>query len=437
MHDDLHARLLDAARGIEEGAAPFDDRSLSRVRATARRHRIQRRSAQSVVGVAAVAVVALALELGAPSWISPRPPLPGTSATSTPAPSATPSRTPDATPSPSPTGPPARAADPSVATVMTNLREPRTGEAWQTPVPAPEIDAGVEATAFRIGTRGQSTIYMTVSTSEEGEPEVLGLYEVDAAGTRLIACPSAREGDPCTPADAPVIEGATRDESTFYDSLTLPGAIPLAQTYALSTEHTRARGPHYGTQYGSLQLLGSDDDKDESILDLGGGLQLATVEWPSDVPTLTNRRYEIRTPFGTRAPIDSADVPGGDFSTIRWDDGLVPDRDADPALAMSPVAYPCEASTFATDAAFDPTQWKHAGTSSDGLPVQLPVDGGNATSRDVRLRYEPLSEADAESPFLSEEAFLAANALYAVQGGDGEWLLGLRTDIVSILGDCY
>ncbi|WP_028048899.1 hypothetical protein [Cellulomonas sp. URHD0024] len=461
MSDDLQARLSEAAHEIERTAAPLDALSVQRIRSVARRHRVQRRTTQSFAGVAAVAVLALVVTLGAELRDDPAPVPPAVTRTptptpATPTPAPTPTATPTATPTPTPTlaGPPVRAADLRDSDVVAHLQHPRTGEVWAPATAAPEFatQIGSYDTAYRMGTRGDAEIFMTVSGPGYAWGDtVTGLYERDASGVRLIACPSARSGDPCVLA-ANSLPTIPRDESTFYDSLTLPAKVSLAPGFELTTAATRELNGTYGQPYGSLpnRDATASDEQVDPLRDLGA-LDLVAVTWGSEVSGLKNLWYAFTTPLGTQVRLEANDVPAGDFASIRWDDGVDPgsvDKQGQPVVTYSPGAGLCLPARYAVDGAHDPTQWRRAGTSADGLSVYLPVDGGNPTSRAVRAWQESnswtyseevggmVTGADAGYAFPTDESFLAARALYAVSGPDGQWFLVMRSDAQQIVYEC-
>jgi hypothetical protein len=278
---------------------------------------------------------------------------------------------------------------------------------------------------------------------------VTGVYERDASGVRLIACPSARSGDPCVLPESS-LPGIPRDESTFYDSLTLPARVALGGGFDLATAATRQLNTTYGQPYGSIPDPDLEAPQVDLIRELGA-LDLVTVTWPSDVSGLTNLSYAFTTPLGSQVRLESHDVPAGDFSAIRWDDGVdvsALDEQGNPVDGRSPGASTCNVARYAVDGAHDPTQWRRAGTSAEGLPVYLPVEEGIPTSRAVRAWHETnswtFSEAvgdmvygpDTDYPYATDESFLAARALYAVAGPGGQWLLGMRSDARQIVYEC-
>ncbi|WP_421732907.1 hypothetical protein [Cellulomonas sp.] len=450
MSDDLHALLARASTEIEGVAPSLDGSRLALVRSAAHRRRVARRTRESFGGIAVVAV------LGAGVWFglgqqAPAPVVPVVTPTVTPSPTTTPA------PTPSPTGPPARADSIDDATVLDRLAHPRTGESWLTPTPAPELTPLLlpddeTGTVLLVGTRGGASIYVTVAQTEFWyDVPVTGLFEVDAAGARLIACPSARSGDPCADRLAVHGSGVVRDESTFYDSLTLPQRIALDDGYTVSTASTRLRASG-SSIYG--RVLTGDTVATEPVRPLGalGVVALTSDSWLPGSLGLTNLSYAVETPFGSHIWLSAADLPGGDLESVRWDDGVVragPPSWEGPYESVSPADGACgPGMVFAREADHVSAQWQPGGTTTEGHRVYVPADGGNEISRAVRAWQEevsgtideesgaPLNGADAGYPFLTDADFLAADALYAIQGPGDEWLLGMRPEALQIVWEC-
>ena len=165
MSDELHALLARASNEIEGAAPALDGGRLGLVRSAARRRRIVRHTAESFAGVGVVGVLGVGLWFGL-GQETPEPVVPVVTptVTPTPTPTVTPTPTPDADATPTPTGPPTRAESIDDATVIARLSAPRTGEVWQTPVPAPELRRGLRRVLeprYLVGTRGDASIYVT------------------------------------------------------------------------------------------------------------------------------------------------------------------------------------------------------------------------------------------------------------------------------------
>ncbi|WP_315095019.1 hypothetical protein [uncultured Cellulomonas sp.] len=464
MSDDLHALLARASTEIEGAAPALDGGRLGLVHAAARRRRIVRRTAESFAGVGAVGVVGAGLWLGLGQQ-PPEPVVPIETPTVSPTPSVTPTPTPSPTPTPTqtPTGPPTRAEEIDDATVIARLSAPRTGESWQTPVRAPEIrpvllgDDSTE-TVFLVGKRGGASIYLT-TYELLGSWVVSGLFEVDAQGARLIACPSARASDPCADEpNNPTPAGVARDVETFYDTLTLPASIELGNGFTVTTTSTRGSPSYWYTLYGEAGPLMDDSFAQRVLLDLGPAA-LVAQERESSLPGLTNLTYGITTPMGTFVRLDPGDVPAGDFTLIRWDDGVArgapdpADEYAEPAVSVAPGGENCVATTYSVQDAHVPGEWRPAGTTPGGHRVYVPAAGGTPLSRAVRAWHEENSYtiapegvqgdefgavhgAAAGYPFTTDAAFLEAIALFALQGPTGEWLLGMRSDAINVVYEC-
>lgn len=453
MSDDLHALLARASHEVEGVVPALDGDRLGLVRSAARRRRIVRRTAESFAGVGVVGVLGVGLWFGLGQQ-TPEPVVPVV--TPTLAPTLTPTPTPPPTPA-APAGPPTRAESIDDATVLERLAQPRTGEVWQTPRPAPEVAPlllpdGSQDSVFLVGTRAAASIYIAVLPDFYGQgATVNGLYEIDADGPRLIACPSARVGDPCVRQQSVEADGIVRDESTFYDTFTLPRAVDLGDGYIVTTTRTHAAQQFPSVRYGQADALVGGEVGDRRPLRELGALTLAVESFPSEVPGLTSIRYVVVTPFGTSVNLVAADAPGGDFDAIRWDERREPTRRSDDRSldARSPAEGACLLRTFAEEADHVAADWVQAGTTPDGRPVHVPVDGGNAMSRTVRAWQESISwtpdQDDADGvvegagagyQFPTDEGFLAAHALYAVQAPDDRWLLALRGDAVQAVWEC-
>ena len=85
--------------------------------------------------------------------------------------------------------------------------------------------------------------------------------------------------------------------------------------------------------------------------------------------------------------------------------------------------------------------------ATNGHRVLVPATGGTDLSRAVRAwqegasfgndeSYQPVQGAAAGYGYLTDESFLGANALFAVEGPTGQWLLGLRADAGAVVYEC-
>lgn len=460
MTDDLHALLARASDEIEGAAPVLDGGRLGVVRSAARRRRITRRTAESFAGVGVVGVLGVGLWFGLGQQ-SPEPVVPVVTPTVTPTPTTTPSPTP--TTAPTPTGPVTRAESIDDATVIARLTAPRTGEVWQIPTLVPDVEAlrineGDPAPAYLVGTRGEASIYLT-TYEQLGSWIVSGLYEVDALGARLIACPSARSSDPCaSEVNISLPPGVVRDEETFYDTLTLPTSIDLGDDFRVTTTSTVASPFYSSSLYGDADPF-MDDTFEQRGLREPGPVALTVRVRESSVPGLTNLTYGILTPLGTFLRLQPGDVPAGDFTAIRWDDGVArgapdpADEYDDPDVTTAPGGQRCVATTYSQEDAHVAADWRPAGTTPDGHRVYVPVAGGNPVSRAVRAWHEDNSStlapegvqgdeygavhgAAAGYAYTTDAAFLEANALFALQGPAGEWLLGMRSDAANVVYEC-
>ncbi|WP_456847302.1 hypothetical protein [Cellulomonas sp. P5_C6] len=458
MSADLHELMNRAADEIEGSAAPLPGGRLDLVRSAARRRRIARRTTESFAGVAAVAVVGVGVWFGAADR-APQPVTPVVTASPIPTPTSTPA--PTTSPTPTPTGPAVRAESIDDATVVARLSAPRTGEVWETPVRVPELDATLigddgygtrYGSVYRVGTRGEATIYVVVEPESYGGSPIGGLYEIDAAGARSIACPSARTGDPCM-RQALEPSAVVRDEATFYDTLTLPHAIDLGDGYVVTTTRTTTGEffDQWALGYGT-PLLGGQGEESTVLVPMGAQSLVAQTHASSFLDGVTNVSYALTLPLGSTIELGAQDAPGGDYAAITWDDGVQREGvgwggTVGGAVAMSPGDSACFGGTFAEEADHVASQWRAAGTTPDGHRVYVPVDGGNPLSRAVRAWHEENSGTLSESgeivtgvaagyPYADDAGFLAADALYAIQAPDDRWLVGLRSDAVQVVWEC-
>lgn len=459
MSDELHALLARASNDIEGSVPSLDGGRLGLVRSAARHRRIVRRTAESFAGVGVVGVLGVGLWFGlggrAPE---PVPPVVTPTVTSTPTTTPTPTPTQDA----APTGPVVREESIDDATVLARLAAPRTGEVWQTPSLVPDVPElrrveGEPAPAYLVGRRGAASIYIT-AWEFGGSWHVDGLFEVDPQGARLIACPSARTVDAC--ADEPNFvppPGAVRDVDTFYDTLTLPEAVDLGDGFTVTTTST-ARSPESGfAMYGDAVRIVDAEYEQRVLRELGPVAVVARVT-PSELSGLTNLTYGIATPLGTFVRLDPQDVPGGEFAAISWDDGVERSASADPdddrvVRTVAPGGAACAWTSFSQATSHAAADWRPAGRTPGGHRVYVPVAGGNPLSGAVRAWQEEASStlapdgvqgdeygavhgAAAGYPYTTDDAFLQANALFAMQGPAGEWLLGMRSDALHIVYEC-
>lgn len=459
-----------ARAGVELGAqsGPMDDGALRRVVAGARRRRVRRHTFQGIAAVAAVAVI------GAGGWWGAQRNQPMPAETPTPAVTRTATPKPTSTPEPTPTvetGPVVRETSTDDATVLRRLVAPRTGETWHDPQPAPDapplmtVDQGrTILSPVRVGQRGDATIYAVLQQNFLWDSDVLGLFEVDGAGSRFIACPTPRTDDPCLEASEDdwraLAPGVSVDRDTFYDTLGIPGAVDLGGGYVVRTTTTLADvrddsddGPGVA-RLGNAWLVAHDEwgqvEVADSVLVAGyGRAGLAEVRGAPEVPGLTPMFYAWQLPFGTTIQLSGADVPGGDFNSLVWDDGVERDVPGDEmwgeiARVTAPAAPSCTPYTLNRDASFDRSTWRAAGRTAEGLRVYVPVVGGNDRSREARAWNESQSwtwdaegaEVYQQTGFGTDQAFLDAHALFAVERPDRTWILGMIPTAAPVVYEC-
>ncbi len=456
-------QLLTGARDeIAQATAPIDDRTLTRVRGTVRRARIQRHTFESV-GAAACAGV-----LGLGAWALSSPdgdPVDPATRSSIPEPSSAPTTEPTTAPTSAPTtavddGPVARAAEVDDATVLARLSAPRTGERWFDEAldasdaldalftPA-ELANGPEYHLYLVGDREASAIYALAFPPVNDDVVQWGsrveLYEIDEDGPRAILCPSARTGDACAKDFSS--SKAVADDDTFYDTLTLPASIEVGDGWALSTETVRGDVTRVA---GLPASLADANEKLEELTSLGS-LTVVRRELPSSVDGLRSYGYAVLTPFGTILPIADADVPGLDYLGITWDDGV--DRSTQVAdgdwarYAQAAGAGTCTTAQFSVESTHVPAQWRTAGVTADGRDVVVPVNGNPIAAAVHAWQLEhsgtidtdtgqTLSGLDAGYRYATVGEFLDAQSLYGVEGPDGEWHLHLRPEATNVVWEC-
>ncbi|UJP40911.1 hypothetical protein [Cellulomonas palmilytica] len=455
-------QMLNGARDeIAQATAPIDDRTLTRVRGTVRRARIQRHTFESV-GAAACAGV---LGLGAWTLASSDSTAPVDPATrsATPDPSLAPTAEPSPTDEPTTAddGPVERADEIDDATVIARLAAPRTGERWHDePIDASdaldalftpdELTNGPEYHLTLVGDREVSAIYaLELPALFEDDVVTWGtrveLYEIDEDGPRAILCPSARTGDAC--AEEFSSSKAVADRDTFYDTLTLPASLPLAEGWALSTEATRA---DVTKVVGVPAPTGSAAQPLTPVAELGA-LTVVQRGVRSEIDGARSFSYAVLTPLRTLVPVADADVPGLDYRGITWDDGVDRSKQvADGAwaqYAMAPAVSTCSSAQVTVDAGHDPAQWRTAGSTADGRDVVVPAAGNPFAAAVHRWQLEhsgtidtdtgeTLTGTDAGYPYATVDAFLDAQSLYGVQGPDGEWNLHLRPEASNVVWEC-
>lgn len=167
------------------------------------------------------------------------------------------------------------------------------------------------------------------------------------------------------------------------------------------------------------------------------------------VPGLSDRRYAVVTPYGSVIEVSADDAPSGELGAIRWDDGVARPvaREAWQEQSAAPGSDACFGGTLSVADRFGADEWREAGTTPGGHRVLVPVEGGNDVSRAVRAwheaasgtydeSYEWVTGAAAGYAYPTDDAFLAANALYAIQGPAGEWRLRLRADAREVVYEC-
>jgi len=455
MASDLDALLAQAAGDLERVVPALPDAALGRVRTRVRRRRVRRHAVESVAGVAGVAAVGTVAWLGAVRGT----PAPAESPTTTPttSPTTTPTPTPTLTPSPTPTSDAAAPTAPEDdAAGIAKVVSPATGETWQEPVDVPDMAIRLTGydyqRALLVGHRGDASIY-ALSNDEYLTTSVDGLYEVVGDQVTLIACPTSP--DRCSSPDEAYLagKGITLDRTTRYESLTLPTAIRVSPTFGVTT--TATLGRNYPGVYGDggflvgTSPLGYEIETESRTLREIGAARLVELRATTSgvVPGLTPVQYAYITPLGTAFLLDSQDVAGADVDAFQWDDGVGrPSANEYQRGSVAPGAKQCFWSQLAIEADHVDADWVAAGTAPDGRRVHVPVPGGNATSRAVFAHERDTSwgwpEGAEEMVYgaevypLTEQQFLDQHSLYAVQGPDGEWLLGLRQDASATVYEC-
>jgi hypothetical protein len=400
-----------------------------------------------VAGVAGVAVIGVVAWLGAVQGT----PVPAQSPSVTPTTSATttPTPSPSASDAPAPTAPTAPADD--VAGIA-RVISPTTGETWQPPVEAPDMAARLGASegegkqAFLVGHRGGAEIYVLV-IDEWYSTKVDSMYEVVGDQVTLIACPVS--ADRCAQADEAALaeRGVAVDRTTRYDSLTVPTAIRVSPSWGVTTTATIEQ--NLDEVYGDGLLLVDPDSHARTLRQLGGA-KLVEVSSPTMgvVPGLTPIHYAYVTPMGAAYKLVSRDVPSADPDSFVWDDGVArPPAYAQSARSsLAPGAHQCFWSLLAVELGHVDADWRAAGAALDGRRVYVPVPGGNAESHAVFEHERDTSWGWSEGASemvhgaamypLTEQQFVDQHSLFAVQGPDDEWLLGLRSDAAATVYEC-
>ncbi len=350
---------------------------------------------------------------------------------------------------PTTTAPPAREAVIDDATVEARIVAPRTGETWTTPTRAPEMASvlaeGLDGwVPYLVGHRGSAQIYVVVNEGLNGITEMIA--EVDASGAREIACPSARSSDACMPSAG--VRGVRLDTSTFYDSLTLPASIDLGAGGVLDTSSSRRSGYDASASFlvdavdPSLRPQGSAY---LPVANIGGLRVVESTKLAASDGThsdLDVRSYVLVSPIGLTYQIDGRSLPGADYESIRWDDGVTRTEDAQfGANSYGGGSVGCVVGQFSVQPDLDRAQWVRAGHTRDGAAVYVPTEVNPLvhTIRAVQLGMAqtarqyggyPGHGENRAYPFASDRAFRDAHALYAIAGPDGVWQIRLRGDAV-------
>ncbi|MGY4643660.1 hypothetical protein [Cellulomonas sp. URHB0016] len=447
MASDLDGLLARAAGDLERAVPALPDAALGRVRTRVRRRRVRRHAVESVAGVAGVAAVGTIAWLGA---VRAAPaPAESPTMTATTSPTETPTPTPTPTPSSSPTSdvaPPTAPEDDEAG--IAKVMSPTTGETWQKPVEDPAMALRLtgydDQRAFLVGHRGDASIY-ALAQDDSLSRSVEGLYEVVGDQVTLIECPAS--ADRCSSFYEPDLagRGIAVDRTTHYDSLTVPTAIRVSATFGVTLTFALESG--WDSVYGHALLLVDPDVEPRTLRQLGGG-RLVELRMPAAgvVPGLTPILYAYVTPAGGAYRVAPGDVAMADPAAFQWDDGMVRPAGWEGMGATAPGARQCGWSDLAIESGHVDTDWRPAGTARDGRRIYVPVPGGNAVSHAVFVHErdaswgQPEGAEDmvygAEMYPLTEEQFLDQHSLYAVQGPDGEWLLGLRADAAATVYEC-
>lgn len=446
MAGDLRNLLARAADDMEAAVAPVTADELRPVRSVVRRRRIGRHAVESAGALAVVGAVATAVLLGGGTR-TPEPaesPTPTPSVTSTPTPSPTPTATEEA-------GPPVRADEIDDATVLARLAAPRTGETWQAPEEVPAPVAGVEdRTWYLVGQRGGVPIYAAYAPADWPEAgSAVRLYEADGTTLRHVECPSARTPDACSTPDPDV--PATADRDTFYDTLTPPRAVQLSGGFTLRTAATWTDETVPALSH---VPVGEIDDLPPGfgrrvLAELGGGMQVLEISVQQEagpfLPALRNVRYAVRLPWGGLVSLREADVPGGDSADITWDADAPPAGEDWASRTAAPGGSTCSDWMFSVPSSFDPTAWVVAGRTADGRAVHVPAPGRLELASQVFQHHETYSQALTDGEFLdgadaypidSVQQLVGMKALIALEGPDGDWLLGLRREAMAAVYEC-
>ncbi len=432
---------------------------------------------------------------------------PSAATPASPSPSPTTSGTPS--PSPTPTIPDGnfdvpRASSVDAATALDRMANPRTGETWHRPVERPGYveafapyvadgaawypDLGNLDRFFSIGERdGYDIVVASVDTDYYGFDSTgvtptlslwQGVFEMRDGTPVLISHPQEDSGD-CSDVfgdNYQNLPAIPTDPAVFYDTLDYPASIAIGPHATLSlrywlewTGDSSCWNSYPGEPLLWERTFGDSDvgatiDSQVSAVAGHEPVDLVRREWPSEVTGLVNGMYDVRTPFDTLIPAFVYDPPLGKFGDIVWDAGHEPTSPTKNSwLSLSPAAGDTcwDSTAYSRETHHVAADWTPAGTSSTGVTVYVPVDGGN----DVALRvYTRMSDKSSESGwdmigpwssvhrfwsssgvkteevppyrYATYDAFLADNALLAYQRPDGSWALVVRGEAMYSVYEC-
>ena len=318
---------------------------------------------------------------------------------------------------------------------------PTTGETWYaTPKQADNLgyhkdyEGGAVSTYYAVGTRGTSTIYISV-TEEIGT--YVQLYEKGADGVvKAILHPNANVYyNPDYDSSAKTTFGADvqTDTTIHYDSLSPPASI------GFGTNQTAKLGQDgYASQYIGTFIGAESEQSGVTVTTIKtlGQSKLIKLERTYADTGLTTINYLLDTPVGTRIALNYQPI-STDGTTYTWSNGVaIPDDNKGTHSSnISGLVRGCSSLAGAvtrSDAVSD-ADFAVTGKTADGKTVYAFKDKNHVLVQKTYTEYKDAYTTYGEK-IISLDDFLSQHGLLAYKDTDGTWLIYSRSEFAPFGG---